>query len=64
MLDFRMDTFLAVCQCMNYTRAAEMLSITQPAVSQHIRYLEEEYQTKLFVQRGRRIELTDRKSVV
>lgn len=59
MLDFRMDTFLAVCQCMNYTRAAEMLSITQPAVSQHIRYLEEEYQTKLFVQRGRRIELTE-----
>ncbi len=59
MLDFRMDTFLAVCRCMNYTRAAEMLNITQPAVSQHIRYLEEEYQTKLFVQRGKKIELTE-----
>ena len=37
MLDFRMDTFLAVCQYMHYTRAAEALNITQPAVSQHIR---------------------------
>ena len=59
MLDFRMDTFLAVCRCMNYTRAAELLNITQPAVSQHIRYLEGEYQTKLFVQKGKRIELTE-----
>ena len=40
MLDFRMETFLAVCQCMNFTRASEKLNITQPAVSQHIRFLE------------------------
>ena len=48
MLDFRIETFLMVCQYMNYTRAAEALNITQPAVSQHIRYLEEEYHAKLF----------------
>lgn len=30
MLDFRINTFLTVCQYMNYTRAAEALSITQP----------------------------------
>lgn len=59
MLDFRMETFLSVCECLNYTRAAEKLNITQPAVSQHIRYLEEEYQTKLFVQKGKRVELTE-----
>ena len=47
MLDFRMDTFLAVCQYMNYTRAAEALNITQPAVSQHIRWLEEQYELSL-----------------
>ncbi len=40
MLDFRVYTFLAVCRHMNYTKAAEELHITQPAVSQHIRYLE------------------------
>ncbi len=41
MLDFRIKTFLAVCRAMNFTRAAEALHITQPAVSQHIRALEE-----------------------
>lgn len=40
MLDFRMDTFLAVCRHRNYTRAAEELNITQPAVTQHIQYLQ------------------------
>ena len=42
MQDFRMETFLAVCRHLNYTRAAEELCITQPAVSQHIRFLEEQ----------------------
>lgn len=59
MLDFRMETFLAVCRCMNYTRAAEELNITQPAVTQHIRYLEEEYGAALFERRGKRFVLTD-----
>ena len=40
MLDFRVETFLAVCRHMNFTRAARELSITQPAVSHHIRYLD------------------------
>ena len=58
MLDFRIYTFLAVCQYMNYTRAAEALHITQPAVSQHIRFLENQYQVKLFLCEGRRIRLS------
>ena len=33
--------FLVLCEEMNYTRAAEQLNLTQPAVSQHIRWLEE-----------------------
>ncbi len=40
MLDHRIETFLAVCRTLNYTRAAEELSLTQPAVSQHIAALE------------------------
>ncbi len=32
MLDFRTDTFLAVCDTMNFTEAARRLHITQPAV--------------------------------
>ena len=58
MLDFRMETFLAVCQCMNFTRASEQLNITQPAVSQHIRFLEKHYNTKLFRYEGKKLKLT------
>lgn len=58
MLDFRIHTFLAVCRTLNYTRAAEELSITQPAVSQHISYLERHYGAKLFSYRGKRLSLT------
>lgn len=43
---------------MNYTKAATELQITQPAVSQHIRYLEREYHTKLFDYTGKHLELT------
>ena len=57
MLDFRMETFLAVCQCMNFTRASEQLNITQPAVSQHIRFLEKHYNTKLFRYEGKKLRL-------
>lgn len=59
MLDFRMDTFLAVCRRMNFTRAAEDLHITQPAVSQHIHWLEQEYGAKLFLYGGRKLQLTE-----
>ena len=48
MLDFRMETFLTVCEYMNFTHAAEKLNLTQPAVSQHIKYLEKEYDSPLF----------------
>ncbi len=58
MLDLRMTTFLTVCQYMNFTRAAEALSLTQPAVSQHIRFLEEHYGVKLFRYCGKKLSLT------
>ena len=59
MLDFRIYTFIAVCQYMNFTRAAESLSITQPTVSQHIRWLEKEYGTPLFRYEGKKMFLTE-----
>ncbi|WP_294578160.1 LysR family transcriptional regulator [uncultured Thomasclavelia sp.] len=58
MLDFRIDTFLAVCKFMNFTKASQYLNITQPAVSGHIKYLEEYYQVKLFVYSGKKMQLT------
>lgn len=58
MLDFRIDTFLTVCEYMNFTKAAEILCITQPAVSQHIKHLEKTYESKLFEYGGKKIKLT------
>lgn len=58
MQDFRMDTFLTVCKYMNYTKAAKELNLTQPAVSQHIHFLEQTYGVELFVHNGKRMELT------
>lgn len=58
MLDFRHQTFLVLCECKNYTKAAELLYITQPAVSQHIKYLEEFYGCKLFETSNKKVRLT------
>ena len=58
MLDFRIQTFLTVCQTMNFTEAAKQLHMTQPAVSQHIHFLEKEYQATLFVYQNKRLSLT------
>lgn len=58
MLDFRTDTFLTVCETMNFTEAARRLHITQPAVSQHIRVLEKEYDTDLFLYHNKQLYLT------
>lgn len=58
MLDFRMETFLTVCKYMNFTHAAEALNLTQPAVSQHIKYLENKYDSELFVREKKKLILT------
>ncbi len=58
MLDFRIETFLTLCRVMNYTRTAQILNVTQPTVTQHIRYLEEEYGCKLFSYIGKTLSLT------
>ena len=39
MLDYRTITFLTVCEEMNFTKAAQRLHISQPAVSLHIHHL-------------------------
>lgn len=42
-----------------FTRAGEELSITQSAVSRHIRTLEEHFACRLFVRSGRSLQLTE-----
>lgn len=58
MLDFRVETFLTVCQTMNFTEAARLLHITQPAVSQHIHGLEKQFDAVFFQYEGKRLSLT------
>ncbi len=48
MLDHRIITLLTVCEQGSFTAAAEALSLTQPAVSHHIRQLEEEWGIRIF----------------
>lgn len=59
MLDFRIETFITVCRFMNFTKAAQYLNITQPAVSQQIRYLEEYFGSPLFDYQKRKLSLTE-----
>lgn len=48
MIDPKLYTLLAVVNNKNYTRAAEELSFTQPAVTQHIKQIEKELHVKIF----------------
>lgn len=59
MLDYRMDTFIAVCRHMNFTHAAEELHLAQSTVSLHIHSLEKYYGEKLFIFHGKKIQLTE-----
>jgi len=59
MLDYRLYTFLTLCETRNYTKTAEKLNMTQPAVTQHIQFLEDYYQVKLIAGKGKDFSLTE-----
>jgi LysR family transcriptional regulator, transcriptional activator of nhaA len=50
--------FLAVAREGSVTRAAEVLHVTQPAISAQLNRLESQIGTKLFIRRGRNLVLT------
>lgn len=58
MIDVKLITLLKVYETGNYTRAAEKLSLTQPAVSQHIKQLERELNATIFDRTGSKIRPT------
>jgi DNA-binding transcriptional LysR family regulator len=55
----QLKVFEAVARHLNYTRAAEELHLTQPAVSMQVKQLEEGLGVALFEQLGKRIHLTE-----
>ena len=58
LLDDKLETFITVCEVKNFTKAGEMLGLTQPAVSQHIKKLEEELDTQIFLRKKGEITLS------
>ena len=48
MVDTKFRTLLTLVQVGNYTKTAKLLSLTQPAVSHHVKKLEEEYGVRIF----------------
>ena len=58
MISTRTKTLIAVAEERNFTKAADRLSLTQPAVSHHISQLEEELGVTLFIRKKSGLELT------
>ena len=59
MPDRRLQVFLATARQLSFTKAAEALQMTQPAVTFQIRQLEEEFNTRLFDRAHSSISLTE-----
>lgn len=64
MLDPKLYSLLAVNATRNFTRAAEQLSLTQPAVSQHVRALEQELGVRIFDRVNNQLKLTREGEIV
>lgn len=64
MLGTKLQTLLAVVEYKNFTRAAEELNMTQPAVSHHIKQLEQEVNAPLFIRNKSGLKLTPQGEIV
>lgn len=58
MLSVRHEIFIEVATHLSFSKASEVLFISQPAISKHIKALEEHYKITLFERRGNSIVLT------
>lgn len=59
MLSARHEIFIEVATHLSFSKASHILFISQPAISKHIKALEEYYKTTLFARKGGSITLTD-----
>ncbi|EHQ51050.1 LysR family transcriptional regulator [Ectothiorhodospira sp. PHS-1] len=59
MADRRLQVFYTVARLLSFTKAAEALHMTQPAVTFQVRQLEEHFNTRLFDRTHNRVSLTE-----
>lgn len=59
MFDYRLKVFDAVARRLSFTKAAEELCISQPAVTKHIKELEKQFRMQLFERKGNGVALTE-----
>lgn len=64
MVDTRLYSLVKIVETGSFTRAAEQLALSQPAVSQHIRQLEESLGVKIFSHSHNRMRLTSEGEIV
>ncbi|MBP8782040.1 MAG: LysR family transcriptional regulator [Paludibacteraceae bacterium] len=57
-MDYRYSVFISVAENLSFSKAANDLHISQPAITRHIKELEERYKTTLFERKGNKIYLT------
>ncbi len=60
MLDaHQLNIFIVAAETLNFTQTAQLLHMSQPSVSQHIKSLEQHFDTSLFIRIGRQLQLSD-----
>jgi DNA-binding transcriptional LysR family regulator len=59
MISFAHRVFLEVAANLSFSKAAQVLFVTQPAISKHIKALEDQYKLPLFERKGNSIILTE-----
>ena len=59
MFDYRLKVFYTVANRLSFTKAANELNISQPAVTKHIKEIENQLNTKLFNRNGTTIQITE-----
>lgn len=64
MFDYRLKVFHTVAKRLSFTKAAADLFITQPAVTKHIKELEQYFKVQLFERQGNQIKLTNQGHVM
>lgn len=59
MISFAHRVFMEVAANLSFSKAAQVLFITQPAISKHVKALEDQYKVPLFERKGNSILLTE-----